>query len=124
MFFIGVFGIDSRESEIKGFAGVVCPDCGRLTQAVLFTRYTYLHIFFIPTLRWNRKYYVKLRCCGSLWEAQEGYAKQLKGIDALDMSRLKKVTEGFGEGGFAACADCGRRFDESFSYCPYCGAKR
>lgn len=126
MFFIGIFGIDSREKEIKVFSGAVCPGCGKYTQAVFFESYTYFHIFFIPTFRWNRKYFIKLRCCGSLYEVPEDYAKQLKDADTIDFSRLKKVQTGFG--GYqdfrAACPNCGKSYDKSFAYCPYCGTKK
>ncbi len=132
MFFIGIFGIESNDKEIKSFTGVVCPCCGRLTKAVLFMSYTYFHIFFIPTFRWNRRYYVKLRCCGALYAAPEDYAKQLKTADDIDFSRLKKVSGGFGgfeappPGGGSAyeCPRCGKSVDKSFPYCPYCGAKQ
>ena len=125
MFFIGIFGIEQKEKEIKKFGSVVCPDCGRLTNAVLFVSYTYFHTFFIPTFRWNKKYFLKLRCCGSVYEAPEEYARLLKDADTIDMSRLRKVHSGFGGNDmFTVCPACGRTFDKSFSYCPYCGAKR
>ena len=126
MFFIGIFGIESKEKEIKTFGSVVCPDCAKYTQAVLIESYTYFHIFFIPTFRWNRKYFVKLRGCGAVYEAPEDYAKQLKNAASIDFSRLKKVSSGFGgyEDFYAACTNCGKNFDKSFTYCPYCGTKR
>ncbi len=126
MFFIGIFGIESKQKELKTFGGVVCPDCGRLSQAVLFLSYTYLHIFFIPTFKWNRKYFVKLRCCGALYEAPEEYAKRHKDEDTIDFTRLKKVHQGFGgfNDFYAACRNCGKSFDKSFTYCPYCGEKQ
>lgn len=126
MFFVGIFGFESKEKDIKTYSGVVCPDCGRLSAAVLFMRYTYFHIFFIPTFRWNKRYFVKLRCCGALYEAPSGYADALKNEDRIDFSKLKRVSDGFGEfGGFyAVCRYCGKRFDKSFPHCPYCGAKQ
>jgi hypothetical protein len=126
MFFIGIFGVESKEKEIKTFTGVVCPDCGRMTAASFFMSYTYLHIFFIPTFRWNKRCFVRLRCCGALYEVPSGYAEVLKGADTIDFSRLKKASGGSGEfGGFyAVCPCCGRRFDKSYPYCPYCGAKQ
>ncbi len=129
MFFIGIFGIDSKEKEIKTFSNIVCPDCGRLTSAVFYTTYTYFHIFFIPTFRWNRKYFIKLRCCGAVYEVPEEYAQQLRETATIDFSRLKKVSSGFGAfGGFedtyARCKNCGRTFDNSYSYCPHCGTKQ
>lgn len=126
MFFIGIFGIESREKELKRFTGIVCPCCGRFAGAVLFTSYTYFHIFFIPTFRWNRKYFVKTGCCGSLWEAPRDYAEQLKTSDMIDFSRLKKVSQGFCgfDNGCVVCPNCKRSFDKGYAYCPYCGTKQ
>jgi predicted RNA-binding Zn-ribbon protein involved in translation (DUF1610 family) len=126
MFFVGIFGIESKEKDIKTFGSVVCPDCGRMSTAALFMRYTFFHIFFIPTFRWNRRYFIKLRCCGALYEVPADYAEALKNEDYIDFSRLKKVSGGFGgyNDFFAVCASCGKSFDKSFPYCPYCGAKQ
>jgi DNA-directed RNA polymerase subunit RPC12/RpoP len=125
MFFIGIFGIENKEKDIKTF-GVVCPDCGRMTSATLLMTYTYFHIFFIPTFRWNKRYFIKLRCCGAMYEAPADYAEILKNEEHIDFSRLKKVSGGFG--GFndylAVCRSCGKSFDKSFPHCPYCGAKQ
>ena len=128
MFFIGIFGIEEKEKELKTFAQVICPLCGRLTQAVLLQQYTCFHIFFIPTFRWNKRYYVKLRCCGAVYEADAAYAEDLKTASDIDFSRLKLVSSGFGrfsdfETRDAVCPSCGRNYDDSFAFCPHCGAR-
>jgi len=126
VFFIGIFGIEDKERPIKEFANVVCPSCGRLTTASFFEHYTYFHLFFIPTFRWNKHYYVKLRCCGALYEADAAYAEQLKTAAAIDFSRLKKISSGFGgfDDIFTRCENCGATFDASFAFCPHCGTKK
>jgi uncharacterized C2H2 Zn-finger protein len=126
MFFIGIFGIEEKDAELRVFTNIVCPACGRLSSAALILHYTYFHFFFIPTFRWNRRYFLKLRCCGAVYEAPEDYAKELKAGGTVDFSRLKKVSGGFGGdyGDFyARCPSCGRTFDKSYSFCPYCGTK-
>jgi hypothetical protein len=125
MFFIGIFGIEDKEKEVREFANIVCPDCGGYSRATLTLHYTYFHIFFIPTFRWNKRWYVRVRCCGAVYEADSEYAKQLEAGAALDFSRLKKVRSGFGGGEYyATCTHCGSAFDPSFAYCPHCGTKR
>lgn len=124
MFFVGIFGVDQKEKEIKSF-NVVCPDCGGMTQAVLYMSYTYFHMFFIPTFRWNKHYYVKLRCCGSVYDVPEDYALKLKEWDTLDFSRLKKTRGSNAWNSFyTTCPVCGKSFERGFPYCPYCGAKQ
>jgi hypothetical protein len=127
MFFIGIFGIEDKEKELREFPNIVCPDCGRLSRAVLILHYTYFHFFFIPTFRWNKRWTVRVRGCGAVYEADADYGKQLETGAALDFSRLKKVSSGFGGFGgafYATCAHCGSAFDPSFAYCPHCGAKK
>jgi len=126
VFFIGIFGIEDKEKPIRDYANTVCPDCGRLTCASFFERYTYFHLFFIPTFRWNKRFFVTLRCCGALYEADPAYAERLKTSDSVDFSRLSKVYGGFSgyNGVFARCRNCGAEFDARFSFCPHCGAKK
>jgi len=129
MFFIGIFGIEEKEKELKVFSQVVCPVCGRYSHAVLVVRYTYFHIFFIPTFRWNKHYFVKLRCCGAVYEADAEYAKTLETSDNIDFSRLHLVTSGFGafhgyERPDVLCPHCGRSYDNRFAFCPHCGTKK
>jgi hypothetical protein len=124
MFFIGIFGVEQKDKEIKSF-NVVCPDCGKMTQAVLYMSYTYFHMFFIPTFRWNRQYYVKLRCCASVYNVPEDYALKLRESDIPDFSRLKKTRGPDAWNSFyATCPSCGKSFERGFSYCPYCGTKQ
>ena len=126
MFFIGIFGISEKEQEIMRFSGIICPQCGKMSSAVMITHYRYFHLFFIPLFKWNRQYLITLRCCGAVYEADPEYARELMNGHAIDFSRLKKVSSGFG--GFyqdtdTACPRCGRTFDKSFAYCPHCGHK-
>jgi DNA-directed RNA polymerase subunit RPC12/RpoP len=124
MFFIGIFGIEDKEKELREFANIVCPDCGGYSRAVLILRYTYFHIFFIPTFRWNKRWTVRVRGCGAVYEADAGYGRQMEAGADLDFSRLRKVSGGFGGEFYATCAHCGRAFDPGFAYCPHCGTKK
>ena len=124
MFFI--FGVEEKEKELREFANIVCAHCGRYSRAELIVHYTFFHIFFIPTFRWNRHYFVRVRGCGAVYEADTEYGRQLERGAELDFSRLKKVSGGFGASDefYSTCKSCGEAFDPSFAYCPYCGAKK
>jgi ribosomal protein L32 len=118
MFFIGIFGIQNKEKMIREFENVVCPSCGRLSRAELIESYTYFHFFFIPLFRWGYKYFLRLRCCGSIYEVEKEYADELKRTDAVDFTRLKKLGA---TGGF--CPNCGAYVHPGFNFCPHCGTK-
>lgn len=129
MFFIGIFGIDSKQKQLREFGSVTCGHCGRLSRAELVQSYNYFHVFFIPTFRWNKHYYIKMRCCGAVYEADADYANILRNASDIDFSRLKKVSGGMG--GFDdfsffydKCQNCGARIESDFAWCPHCGEKR
>ncbi|MCG0274786.1 MAG: zinc ribbon domain-containing protein [Thermosediminibacteraceae bacterium] len=118
MFFFGIFGIQDRERIIKEFDAVICPSCGRLSRAELIEIFTYFHFFFIPIFQWNRRYFVRYRCCPVIYSVEKEYAEELKRGAILDPSRLHKV---FGHGSY--CPECGSYIDPSFNFCPFCGRK-
>ena len=118
MFFIGVFGIEEKEHIVKEFNNVICK-CGSYSKAEMIERYTYFHFFFIPLFRWNKKYFVRFRCCNRLFSVPKDYAVELldKYNNNIDINRLKEINDYSGR----ACPRCGAYLDSSFVYCPYCG---
>lgn len=119
MFFFGIFGIQDKERTLKEFESVICPRCGRLTRAELIEIYTYFHFFFIPLFQWNRRYYLSLRCCKTLYEVPYDYAIELKQSPTIDFSRLRELTS------FSSniCPRCGSIINPNFNYCPFCGER-
>lgn len=119
MFFIGIFGVQNKERSIREYDNIICPECSRLSRAELFETYTYFHLFFIPLFKWNKKYYVKLRCCNIVYIVDDDYISELKKSHDIDFRRLKKIQES--EHNY--CNNCGNIVDPRFSYCPFCGQK-
>ena len=118
MFFVGIFGVQNKSKIIKEFDSVICPNCGRWTRAELIEEYTYFHMFFIPLFKWGKKYYVRLRCCGALYEAAPEYASDLKTAANIDFEKLSKIGPAVN-----TCPHCGNPVDPGFSFCPRCGEK-
>ena len=119
MFFISIFGIQQKDRIIKEFDNTICPDCGRLTRAELGESYTFFHFFFIPLFKWNKKYFVKLRCCGSIYMVESDYVNELINSTDIDFDKLSKVQYSGN-----LCPNCGTFINPNFIYCPYCGQKR
>lgn len=122
MFFIGIFGIDQKYKPIGTYNNVICPACGALTHYEIFKSYSYFHIFFIPTFKWNIKYYVRSTCCNSSFELdpligqefERGNNPEIK-EEHLHSANQRSL--------YKYCRNCGATFDSSYSYCPYCGGK-
>lgn len=118
MFFFGVFGIQDKQRTVKEFGNVLCPDCERLSRAELIESFTFFHFFFIPLFRWNKKYFITMRCCRSLYTVNEDYFQELKNSDSIDFSRLNRIRVSHD-----ICPLCGNYINPNFNFCPKCGQK-
>lgn len=144
MFFI--MGINSGQKELPFRQLVVCGICGGYGRYQVFMTYTSLSLFFIPILKWGRRYYVTMSCCGSVYELAPEVGKRIaKGEQAeiypADLTLVKRgrrqawaPDSGYGDsqedcgpakaaGGKHVCENCGYETSEDFSYCPKCGEK-
>jgi hypothetical protein len=121
MFFIGIFGIEDDAKELRVIGNIVCPACGRYTAARLVFSYTFFHFFFIPLFKWNKTYFVQLKCCGALYACDKETADEILRTGEIDFEKCRRQSPGSGGGGH--CPYCGGRLDGGFIYCPYCGKK-
>lgn len=122
MFFIGIFGIDQKSKQIGTCNNKICPACGAMTRFEIYKSYSYFHIFFIPTFRWNTRYYVKSTCCGNMFELDPIIGEE---FERGNNPEIKEEHLRFSKEYllFKHCKNCGARSDPSYSYCPYCGEK-
>lgn len=123
MFFI--FGIENKEKVIKTIRNIICKGCGQMSSYELLFTYNFLHLFFIPIFKWNKKYYLRARCCNSIFEISKVTFDKINDqqgeeININDYELKEKYNP---NNGTVICSSCGRRVDSSFEYCPYCGGK-
>ena len=120
MFFI--FGINQKEEQLPFDQVVICDNCGKYGHMTVWVTYSYLMLFFIPFLKWGRRYFVRMGCCGAFCEISKemgekianGEIKSLSSDDLpfKEMSELRH-----------RCPFCGYSTDEDFQFCPKCGTK-
>ncbi len=115
-FFIGIFGIQDKQRVVKEFNNVVCA-CGSLSRAELIEEYTYFHFFFLPLFKWNKRYFIRFRCCNRIFKVPEDYVSDLKHGFDIDIDRLEEISKI----NMNICPNCGATIEKSFLYCPYCG---
>lgn len=120
MFFFGIFGLDSKIKEIGKANNIVCPSCNALTSFSIYKAYSYFHIFFIPTFRWNVKYIAKSACCSAVYALREELGRAFTKGKSPDItpSDLTIIENGRI---FLKCRHCARETGQGFFYCPYCG---
>ena len=78
MFFIGIFGVDNKEKEIKILNNIVCKNCNISNGGKLIKTFTYFHFFFIPIFKWNEKYYVICSGCNSIFSISNEKGKAIE----------------------------------------------
>lgn len=127
MFFI--FGINSGQKKLSSGQLVICNICGSYGRYEVFMTYTSLSLFFIPVLKWGRRYYVTMSCCGTVYELDGEAGRRLSGGENVEISPsdLTLVKEGRKQqrkglsGTKRSCVNCGYETEEDFAYCPKCG---
>lgn len=121
MFFM--MGISDSRRDLEYAQPAVCESCGSYGQMRVFMLCTVLSLFFIPVFRWNRRYYVEMRCCGAVYalDAQVG-ARIARGERAEILpGHLTRVSAG--ARGAGSCPNCGYAAQADFEFCPKCGRR-
>lgn len=115
--------MSSKEKNIDFTQTIVCSNCGAYGRYEVFMTYSYFSLFFIPILRWNKKYYVKNTCCGSLYTID----KDLGGD--IERGQVTKIHEkdlhgiNINYNSQRSCSNCNYTLDSHYEYCPKCGKK-
>ena len=122
MFFI--MGITDGRKDFTFNQLVTCAICGRYGRFNVFMTYTVLSLFFIPTFKWNKRYYVQTSCCGTIYELDPEIGKAVaRGEDVhILQSNLRKTRErAYYQPPLKRCSHCGYMTRENFQFCPKCG---
>ena len=129
MFFI--LGINSGQKKLASGQMVICKVCGGYGRYQVFMSYTSLSLFFIPVLKWGRRYYVTMSCCGTVYDLNPEVGRRMaRGenveISPSDLTLVKAGTRKQWQapsGNRRVCANCGYETEEDFTYCPKCGGR-
>lgn len=125
MFFIGIFGIENKNKEIKILDNLNCKKCNKVFRGKLIKNFNYFHFFFIPLFRWNIKYYIICDGCGTNFSISVDKGKAIENNEPvnitywdLDELESSNYRENYNSG---ICRNCGMEVDPSFQFCPHCG---
>lgn len=129
MFFFGIFGIQSKQKEIRQIQNIICKACGAISAYTLIKTCNCFEFFFIPLFKWGETYYLQDKRCGAVFEISKELGHRLERGDDISFNDwdLKETNTaydyGYSNSGYIICKNCGRKFDSSYAYCPYCGEK-
>lgn len=119
-------GIDEGKKDLGVNRQMRCPSCGGYGRIMIVVTYTVLSLFFIPTFKWNKKYYVRFDCCNSIYALDPEIGKQLeRGRDAEILpEHLTLLQDGAPQAeGIKKCPVCGFETEDDYTFCPKCGEK-
>lgn len=125
MFFIGIFGIENKEKEIKIINNFTCKSCNRLTMGKVIKHYEFFHFFFIPIFKWNEKYYIECESCKKIFSISKEKGKMIERGENIELTYwdLNEVNNAYSYDYKinSVCKSCGKVVDSEYKYCPYCG---
>lgn len=118
MFFI--MGISQGEKKLNFNQLAVCRCCGKYGHMEVVMLYSYLSLFFIPVLKWGKRYFVRMSCCGESVEIDKELGRK---IHRGEVTRLPEdiIPHKQYKDGFKKCGRCGFATEEDYLYCPKCG---
>lgn len=123
MFFIGIFGVEDKQKEIKKIDTVNCKNCnGR--YFTLIKQYTFFHIFFIPIFKWNEKYLLICSNCNNIYEIPKEKGSAIEKGESIEITYWDlnmMYNDSYVQ---VRCSNCGKIIDNSFEFCPYCGKRK
>ena len=120
-----IFGINSATKELEYHKTVICGRCGSYGRYQVTMTYMCFSLFFIPIFRWNRRYFVRMSCCDTVYELNAEIGRRISRGEQADISErdLSLIQTGRASWNPIAgtCPNCGGELDTSFRFCPHCG---
>ena len=122
MFFM--IGVTEGQKDLLYDKIVICRSCGFYGRYQVFMTCTQLLLFFIPCFRWNRRYYVRMSCCGAVYELEPEAGRRIAGGEDIDLSETDlHLQYSADRPSLKICPHCGYEAKKEFFYCPICGQK-
>lgn len=144
-----IIGVNDGQNALYYEKLVYFSHLGRAVNVTVFVTFTQLMLFFIPTFKWNKRYYVQLPN-GEVYElnadvgrqVERGRDVEIKEADCYPSDSANYYANGgfsgslkdlFGFGGTSSnggnssdvynCPHCGYPIVDDFDYCPKCGKR-
>lgn len=124
MFFI--FGVSQGKKELNYERTINLNNDGCFLIPKVYMIYTYFSLFFIPIIKWNKKYFVELETENIIYqlddrigyEISKGNEPEIKSEHLIDLHE-----DNSWRNNLKTCKVCNFQSYEDYQYCPKCGHK-
>ncbi len=121
MFFIA--GVYPKRMELDYYEPIMCSCCTNYGRYEAFMEYNVFSLFFIPLIKFGKKFYARTTCCNTLYQIKnkekglmmergQGHNVFLKEEDLVLLHKGSCMDK---------CPNCGYEASGEFKYCPNCG---
>lgn len=125
-----IMGFQNSRKEIPVNQSILCDRCGHFGHYHAWMSYNALTLFFIPVLKWGKRYYIESSCCHTIYELNREIGTRLAHgekveITSSDLTALNNQTGSDHTSGNAGgyCPNCGAVVASDDNFCPKCGRK-
>ena len=121
MFFLGIFGANSKVVPAGQVSAAACPACGEMASLSVCRRYSCVHFFFIPLVNYDSVYLATCPRCASVFELDPALGRRLAhgGEITVPPGGLRLLRNNV----LPRCPACGAPQQKDSLYCNRCGAK-
>ena len=119
-FLIAVMPVEKRLPY--PFSGI-CQTCGKVCGYEVYMSASCLSLFFIPLIKFGKKYIVKVDCCQTVYLLNKEKGRKIERGENV-MINENDLTPYIGDFSIRrSCPNCGYEVEEDFIHCPKCGKK-
>ncbi len=121
MFFIGIFGIETKSVELKRLTPTMCKHCRDVEAFNLFKHYHQFHFFFIPLFKWKIEYAIVCEACHLIATIPTEKGKALELGEPVELTLWDQEIVYDPSQMKRRCPNCQEIIASTYSYCPHCG---
>ncbi len=120
-----IIGVNDGQEAIYYDKFVYFPHLGKSVNVTIYMTFMQLMLFFIPTFKWRKEYYVSLPN-GEVFALDPEVGRKIARGQDVDIQPSDMTPTNTG-GGFSSrvpsCPSCGYPLSDDFDFCPKCGKR-
>ena len=120
-----LFFVDKKQFNIPFEQGEIFHNhCGKYGRMQLFYIANVFRLFFIPLFKYHKRYFVRMSCCGEVYEVEAKLAKKVKRRKKLSLALDELIDlNDYRQLGQKVCSSCGYIIKEKDKFCSQCGSQ-